>query len=62
MGVVGMLSVLAMLIEGPLWEVGNGLSLSLGFLVSANKTHYILHDSSGVRWFIKGKGVDINIY
>ena len=30
-----MLSVLAVLIEGPIWEVGNGLPLSLGFLVSA---------------------------
>ena len=29
-----MLSVLAVLIEGPVWEVGNGLPLSLRFLVS----------------------------
>jgi hypothetical protein len=30
-----MLSVLAVLIEGPVWEVGNVLPISLGFFVSA---------------------------
>ena len=33
--VIGMLSVLVVLIEVPIWEVGNGFPLSLGFLVSA---------------------------
>jgi len=31
-----MLSVLAVLIEGPVWEVGNVLPISLGFFVSAD--------------------------